>query len=140
MSLRSRLVMKIMPSSTSLPQARFSSTTAMSAGTGSFASTSLLRATGAAGNGGGDANFNSTYKPVEWHKDSEDVTNEGDLPSAARLINKDLPSAEEASKICLLYTSDAADEEDSVDLGGRRIIKKKKKRRNEECNEGSDSE
>eukprot|EP00658_Telonema_sp_P-2_P038405 TRINITY_DN2756_c0_g1_i2.p1 TRINITY_DN2756_c0_g1~~TRINITY_DN2756_c0_g1_i2.p1 ORF type:complete len:107 (+),score=31.96 TRINITY_DN2756_c0_g1_i2:173-493(+) len=28
---------------------------------------------------------------------------------------------------CLLYTSDAADEEDSVDLGGRRIIKKKKK-------------
>ncbi|CZS01533.1 hypothetical protein CDFC105_90488 [Clostridioides difficile] len=23
---------------------------------------------------------------------------------------------------CLLYTSDAADEEDSVDLGGRRII------------------
>ena len=29
-------------------------------------------------------------------------------------------------KSCLLYTSDAADEEDSVDLGGRRIIKKKK--------------
>ena len=28
---------------------------------------------------------------------------------------------------CLLYTSDAADEEDSVDFGGRRIIKKKKK-------------
>ena len=27
---------------------------------------------------------------------------------------------------CLLYTSDAADEEDSVGLGGRRIIKKKK--------------
>ena len=25
---------------------------------------------------------------------------------------------------CLLYTSDAADEEDSVDLGGRRIINK----------------
>eukprot|EP00658_Telonema_sp_P-2_P028966 TRINITY_DN22093_c0_g1_i1.p1 TRINITY_DN22093_c0_g1~~TRINITY_DN22093_c0_g1_i1.p1 ORF type:complete len:106 (+),score=24.13 TRINITY_DN22093_c0_g1_i1:157-474(+) len=31
-------------------------------------------------------------------------------------------------RICLLYTSDAADEEDSVDLGGRRIIKKKKNR------------
>ena len=28
--------------------------------------------------------------------------------------------------ICLLYTSDAADERSSVDLGGRRIIKKKK--------------
>ena len=27
---------------------------------------------------------------------------------------------------CLLYTSDAADEEDSVELGGRRITKKKK--------------
>src|SRR5674536_326094 len=31
-----------------------------------------------------------------------------------------------AGMTCLLYTSDAADEEDSVDLGGRRIIKKKK--------------
>src|SRR5664279_648142 len=28
---------------------------------------------------------------------------------------------------CLLYTSDAADEEDSVDVGGRRFIKKKTK-------------
>ena len=28
-------------------------------------------------------------------------------------------------KFCLLYTSDAADERSSVDLGGRRIIKKK---------------
>src|SRR5674536_394853 len=33
------------------------------------------------------------------------------------------------SPSCLLYTSDAADEEDSVDLGGRRIIKKKKKKK-----------
>ncbi len=29
--------------------------------------------------------------------------------------------------LCLLYTSDAADDRISVDLGGRRIIKKKKK-------------
>ena len=29
-------------------------------------------------------------------------------------------------QFCLLYTSDAADERSSVDLGGRRIIKKKK--------------
>ena len=29
---------------------------------------------------------------------------------------------------CLLYTSDAADERSSVDLGGRRIIKKKIKK------------
>ena len=34
---------------------------------------------------------------------------------------------------CLLYTSDAADERSSVDLGGRRIIKKK----NNENTEGS---
>src|SRR5665648_1254656 len=33
---------------------------------------------------------------------------------------------------CLLYTSDAADEEDSVDLGGRRIIKKKKQHKKKE--------
>mgnify|MGYP003381643925 CR=1 FL=1 len=31
-----------------------------------------------------------------------------------------------ANLACLLYTSDAADERSSVDLGGRRIIKKKK--------------
>ena len=30
--------------------------------------------------------------------------------------------------LCLLYTSDAADERSSVDLGGRRIIKKKNQR------------
>ena len=36
---------------------------------------------------------------------------------------------DEATQACLLYTSDAADEEDSVDLGGRRIIKKKKKKK-----------
>ena len=29
---------------------------------------------------------------------------------------------------CLLYTSDAADERSSVDLGGRRIIKKKNRK------------
>eukprot|EP00658_Telonema_sp_P-2_P033722 TRINITY_DN24697_c0_g1_i6.p1 TRINITY_DN24697_c0_g1~~TRINITY_DN24697_c0_g1_i6.p1 ORF type:complete len:352 (-),score=92.52 TRINITY_DN24697_c0_g1_i6:69-1124(-) len=49
-------------------------------------------------------------------------------------IVKQLPFGEELAdhypfttdRCCLLYTSDAADEEDSVDLGGRRIIKKKK--------------
>ena len=33
--------------------------------------------------------------------------------------------SEEKLYACLLYTSDAADERSSVDLGGRRIIKKK---------------
>ena len=36
------------------------------------------------------------------------------------------PATKPANKACLLYTSDAADERSSVDLGGRRIIKKKK--------------
>ena len=35
-------------------------------------------------------------------------------------------SQETLNDACLLYTSDAADERSSVDLGGRRIIKKKK--------------
>eukprot|EP00658_Telonema_sp_P-2_P036764 TRINITY_DN26525_c0_g1_i6.p1 TRINITY_DN26525_c0_g1~~TRINITY_DN26525_c0_g1_i6.p1 ORF type:complete len:132 (+),score=15.95 TRINITY_DN26525_c0_g1_i6:143-538(+) len=38
-----------------------------------------------------------------------------------------MPLPQSLITACLLYTSDAADEEDSVDLGGRRIIKKKKK-------------
>ena len=42
---------------------------------------------------------------------------------AGRLSAIDLGSGE---KTCLLYTSDAADERSSVDLGGRRILKKKK--------------
>ena len=33
-------------------------------------------------------------------------------------------------RLCLLYTSDAADDLLCVDLGGRRIIKKKKKKYN----------
>ena len=35
-------------------------------------------------------------------------------------------AAPRPARDCLLYTSDAADERSSVDLGGRRIIKKKK--------------
>ena len=38
-------------------------------------------------------------------------------------------AADLAAWACLLYTSDAADERSSVDLGGRRIIKKKKRTR-----------
>ena len=37
------------------------------------------------------------------------------------------PKVKTILKPCHLYTSDAADERSSVDLGGRRIIKKKKK-------------
>ena len=41
-------------------------------------------------------------------------------------LKQSLPVSQPA---CLLYTSDAADERSSVDLGGRRIIKKKKQRK-----------
>ena len=37
-----------------------------------------------------------------------------------------------APHACLLYTSDAADERSSVDLGGRRIIKKKNRARQQQ--------
>ena len=40
------------------------------------------------------------------------------------------------TKACLLYTSDAADERYSVDLGGRRIIKKKKQTQSSQQNQG----
>ena len=40
-----------------------------------------------------------------------------------------LVRGDEVLVTCLLYTSDAADERSSVDLGGRRIIKKKKQDR-----------
>ena len=39
-----------------------------------------------------------------------------------------MPIIMDQDMICLLYTSDAADERSSVDLGGRRIIKKKTKK------------
>ena len=42
------------------------------------------------------------------------------------ILNSSDPVSEFQNNICLLYTSDAADERSSVDLGGRRIIKKKK--------------
>src|SRR5664279_4275112 len=51
-----------------------------------------------------------------------DSRNPGRRPSCSCSARQASAPAED----CLLYTSDAADEEDSVDLGGRRIIKKKK--------------
>ena len=45
------------------------------------------------------------------------------LPPRRRRFGRTAPAS-----ACLLYTSDAADERSSVDLGGRRIIKKKKKK------------
>ena len=55
-------------------------------------------------------------------------------PGIVRIVGSLMPESipdEELAAIrtCLLYTSDAADERSSVDLGGRRIIKKKKRHR-----------
>ena len=44
----------------------------------------------------------------------------------------DASAWQSAAIVCLLYTSDAADEEDSVDLGGRRNIQQKKKEKNKQ--------
>ena len=44
-----------------------------------------------------------------------------------RVVVEDELGGMHASRPCLLYTSDAADERSSVDLGGRRVIKKKTK-------------
>ena len=41
-------------------------------------------------------------------------------------VSASLEERDRVALVCLLYTSDAADERSSVDLGGRRIIKKKK--------------
>eukprot|EP00831_Metopus_contortus_P084709 TRINITY_DN9683_c0_g1_i2.p1 TRINITY_DN9683_c0_g1~~TRINITY_DN9683_c0_g1_i2.p1 ORF type:complete len:139 (+),score=46.91 TRINITY_DN9683_c0_g1_i2:56-472(+) len=54
------------------------------------------------------------------------------LQKLLRIEVKERSSASDALQhpwICLLYTSDAADDTPCVDLGGRRIIKKKKKKR-----------
>ena len=48
----------------------------------------------------------------------EIFANQLEVLSIMRIFNK-------SNSGCLLYTSDAADERSSVDLGGRRIIKKK---------------
>ena len=54
----------------------------------------------------------------------------GGLPVLCQQSVSTLPSRRNAQQDvglppgCLLYTSDAADELDGVDLGGRRIIKK----------------
>ena len=50
----------------------------------------------------------------------------GNLKKALALYDEAISLAVAHHMPCLLYTSDAADERSSVDLGGRRIIKKKK--------------
>ena len=58
------------------------------------------------------------------HRDEDCLAEIGAEGVAAALEHAD----DAKTIICLLYTSDAADERSSVDLGGRRIIKKKHNR------------
>ena len=64
-----------------------------------------------------------------YKRQAQYVAAEVDMPEEAEeeVVEGEATPAEEAPKAacCLLYTSDAADERSSVDLGGRRIIKKK---------------
>ena len=53
-----------------------------------------------------------------------DQIHSGMRVEAVWVDDDDLAISFENIKCCLLYTSDAADERSSVDLGGRRIIKK----------------
>ena len=59
------------------------------------------------------------------HADGVDGTDPAHLPGGQAPVELERRQDEG----CLLYTSDAADERSSVDLGGRRIIKKQKSER-----------
>ena len=67
-------------------------------------------------------------------RDRSDPTNLGGIDEikfqTGLAIEAIVVEEDKLQKACLLYTSDAADERSSVDLGGRRIIKKKKENNN----------
>src|SRR5664279_2573012 len=75
---------------------------------------------------GGCAPRTSPYPPGWSWRCFKRRKDTGSLRIPSRLAHRARPFRQ--YRTCLLYTSDAADEEDSVDLGGRRIIKKKKKK------------
>ena len=65
--------------------------------------------------------------PRSVHRSQRRIVERRTTRQRAGHLPKLTPGAEH--RRCLLYTSDAADERSSVDLGGRRIIKKKNRRR-----------
>ena len=60
-----------------------------------------------------------------YSRASSRTTAAAEAKVAAGSVMADTLSGASAPDTCLLYTSDAADERSSVDLGGRRIIQKK---------------
>ena len=73
----------------------------------------------------GDGKLRSLAKVVK------DIDGEALSPAGLAKIKK--ANVAKLPKVCLLYTSDAADERSSVDLGGRRTIKKKKTNKHTVC-------
>ena len=65
-----------------------------------------------------------------WGVDSAREDDPERAVRAALAMQEEVNAFNEDMKSCLLYTSDAADERSSVDLGGRRIIKKKRNSEN----------
>ena len=63
--------------------------------------------------------------PAEAHRASTPLELFFDLTFVVAIASAAAQLHHGLSEGCLLYTSDAADERSSVDLGGRRIIKKK---------------
>ena len=61
-------------------------------------------------------------RPLGWALDLVDHGDPERLHPPVQTVDVEHSRGE----VCLLYTSDAADERSSVDLGGRRIIKKNK--------------
>src|SRR5678815_2338455 len=72
-------------------------------------------------------NANASRDKVEQSMKNEIPMKRFGEPSEIAAVAAFLASPAGSYVSCLLYTSDAADERSSVDLGGRRIIKKKKK-------------
>ena len=69
---------------------------------------------------------NKRFELIEddsYFEEAEEILEIEDLKNVKELLMGVL------REICLLYTSDAADERSSVDLGGRRIIKKTNKKK-----------
>ena len=67
--------------------------------------------------------------PRQWGATRAYVRELNQIPSG---VNFSYAGQQYLTNVCLLYTSDAADERSSVDLGGRRIIKKKEKEKEKE--------
>ena len=65
------------------------------------------------------------YKRQRLESVLEHLRQEVRIADIRSKIHQDARDGAEKAQRCLLYTSDAADERSSVDLGGRRIIKKK---------------